>query len=183
MIWWYCVRTWALICGGISRMLVSIFARTLERFILSLAGSEDMTSVKMQWSEFKGRLLSGIRSSLALAPVLYSPSRTTHSSTYSQQVLESRQIFVCPALIDHHHQASTKLPHNLSAGRLPTYPCCLPKCLRESTSPVPDHRTASLHLHHTEMTPTALAPVHRATSRARQTQTTQSRKLEHTRPK
>ena len=27
-------------------MLVSIFARTLDRFILSLAGSEDMTSVK-----------------------------------------------------------------------------------------------------------------------------------------
>ena len=173
-------------CGGISRMLVSIFARTLDRFILSLAGSEDMMADGMQWSEVKGQLLVPIRHpelARALAPVLNSSSRTTHTSTYSQQVLESRWILVCSSLIDHHHQASTKLPHNLSAGRLPTYPCCLPKCLRESTSPVPDHRTASLHLHPTEMTPTALAPVHRATSRARQTQTTQSRKLEHTRPK
>lgn len=40
------VRTWALICGGISTLLVSIFARTLDRFILSLAGSEDMRCVK-----------------------------------------------------------------------------------------------------------------------------------------
>ena len=37
------VRTWALICGGMSKSLVSIFARILDRFILSLTGSEDMT--------------------------------------------------------------------------------------------------------------------------------------------
>lgn len=36
------VRTWALTFGGMSRSLFSIFARTLDRFILSLAGLEDI---------------------------------------------------------------------------------------------------------------------------------------------
>jgi len=41
------LRTWALVRGGMSRSLFSIFARTLDRFILSLAGSEDMTGAKV----------------------------------------------------------------------------------------------------------------------------------------
>lgn len=41
------VRTWALMRGGMSRSLFSIFARTLDRLILSLVGSEDMTGVKL----------------------------------------------------------------------------------------------------------------------------------------
>ena len=56
------MHTCALICGGISTLLVSIFARTLDRFILSLAGSEDMRSVQradgVRYAvEVNGRLL------------------------------------------------------------------------------------------------------------------------------
>ena len=41
------VRTWALMRGGMSRSLFSIFARTLDRFILFLVGSEDMAGAKV----------------------------------------------------------------------------------------------------------------------------------------
>ena len=122
MAWWYRVRTWALICGGISTLLVSIFARTLDRFILSLAGSEDMRCVRSkvyavcgggQRSAFDSHPASGAslaRSCSRLPLVLYSSSTRPDlvlilGPTLSKFLRVARFLFVP---ID--HQANQLLP-------------------------------------------------------------------------
>jgi hypothetical protein len=123
-------------------------------------------------------LLISSRASSCSSPSSSSSSPPVLAATLSEFLRVARISFV-----PYRTRRPPTLPHNLFAGRLPTHPSRPPKCLRESTLPVPGHRMASPRPRLTEMTPTALALVHQATSRARQTQTIQSRKSGHTRPK
>ena len=94
-------RTWALMRDGMSRSLFSIFARTLDKFILSLARSEDMTSTKvvggaekeMRWWSKVYWLISSAE--LALASLSSSLSLSLVLAPTLSEFLRVAYIFVC----------------------------------------------------------------------------------------